>query len=84
MILCELQHAIFAYMDVGGNHSVREHGERPRAVIAISALDIHLHLGIMESRTYDHSHGKTLNDSTTTGSRTEEVVMRVRNMVVPC
>ena len=29
-------------MDVGGNHSVREHGERPRAVIAILALHIYL------------------------------------------
>ena len=29
-------------MDVGGNNNVREHGERPRAVIAILALHIYL------------------------------------------
>ena len=41
-MLCDAHHIIFALPDVEENHSVREHGKRPRAVIAILALHIYL------------------------------------------
>ena len=41
-MLCDARHAIFALQDVEENHSVREHGKRPRAVTAILALNIYL------------------------------------------
>ena len=41
-MLCEARHAIFAFQDVKGNHSVRGFGKRPRAVTAILALHIYL------------------------------------------
>ena len=41
-MLCEARHTIFALQDVEENHSVREHGKRPRDVTAILALNIYL------------------------------------------
>ena len=41
-MLCDVRHAIFALQDIEENHSVREHGKRPRAVTAILALCIYL------------------------------------------
>ena len=41
-MLCDARHAIFSLQDVEENHSVREHGKRPRAVTAILALCIYV------------------------------------------